>query len=102
MHIWSSASSSSINELLKKQKIVIRLINGASYNAHTEVLFKNSAILPLDSLIEYFKLQFVYLFINDHLSISFANTWINNSARRDDSDGPSLQNAWIYLYLILD
>jgi hypothetical protein len=93
MHIWSSASSSSINELLKKQKIAIRLINGASYNAHTEVLFKNSAILPLDSLIEYFKLQFVYLFINNHLPISFANTWINNSARRDDGDGPSLRNA---------
>jgi hypothetical protein len=80
MHIWSSASSSSINELLKKQKIAIRLINGASYNAHTEVLFKNSSILPLDSLIEYFKLKFVYLFIKNHLPISFANTWINNSA----------------------
>jgi hypothetical protein len=93
MHIWSSASSSSINELFKIQKIAIRLKNRASYNALTEVFFKNSAILPLDLPIDYFKLQFVYLFINNHLPVSFANTWINNSARRDYSDGPSLRNA---------
>jgi hypothetical protein len=92
-HICSSAASSLLNELSKKQKVVIRLIKGAPYNAHTEKLFKSSAILPLQLLIEFFKLQFVYQFLNNHLPVSFVGTWITNAARRDDQDGPALRNA---------
>jgi hypothetical protein len=73
--------------------MAIRRINGAPYNAHTEKLFKSSAILPLQLLIEFFKLQFVYQFLNNHLPVSFVGTWITNAARRDDQDGPALRNA---------
>ncbi len=55
-HLWSCASPSARKELSSKQKIAIRLIHRVPYNAHTESLFKKSAVLPLDSLIEYFKL----------------------------------------------
>jgi hypothetical protein len=59
-HIWSIASPNVLTELSSEQKIAVRLIHGVSYNKHTESLFKSSAILPLDSLTEYFKLQLFY------------------------------------------
>ncbi len=39
--------------------MAIRPICDAAYNAHTEPLFKKSAILPLPYLCEYFKVQFM-------------------------------------------
>ncbi len=96
-HIWSCASSSVINILEKKQKAAIRLIHNAPYNAHTESLFKSSAISPLNYLIEFFKIQFMHQFINNHLPFSFVNTWTTNAARREEIDGPVLRNALEFL-----
>jgi hypothetical protein len=56
IHIWSSTSSNILNELVLKQKVVIRIIHNSSYTAHIERLFKSSAILPLPLLADYFKL----------------------------------------------
>jgi hypothetical protein len=92
-HIWSCAPTSAINILAKKQKAAIRLIHNVPYNAHTESLFKSSAILPLNFLIEFFKIQFMHQFVNNYLPSSFANTWITNAERRDEADGPVLRNA---------
>jgi hypothetical protein len=39
--------------------MAIRILNDASYNAHTEPLFKSCGILPLKYLCEYFKVQFM-------------------------------------------
>ncbi len=50
---------------------------------HTESLFKNSAILPLDYLIEYFSSIF-YQYLNNHLPVSFNNTWQTNVTRHED------------------
>ena len=82
IHIWSCCPSHSLNTVFKKQKIAIRLINNAAYNAHTESLFKKSKILPLPTLCEYFKIQFVHQFLHNKLPISFANVWTTNLARR--------------------
>ena len=38
-----------------KQKMAILIINNATFNAHTEPLFKKLNILPLSKLIDYFK-----------------------------------------------
>ena len=70
----------------------MRLIHNAPYNAHTESLFKSSSILPLNSLIEFFKIQFMHQLVNNRLPTSFANSWITNSERREEYGGPVLRN----------
>ncbi len=52
IHIWSCTTETSLNPLIIKHKMAIRILNDATYNAHTEPLFKSCGILPL----------FMYLF----------------------------------------
>jgi hypothetical protein len=85
IQIWSCTSPSIVNELVIKQKMAIRIIHNATYNAHTESLFKSSSILPLPLLTDYFKLQFMYLLDFNHLPASFNNVWIKNSDRRGET-----------------
>jgi hypothetical protein len=89
-HIWSSGSLSAIKTLVNKQKMAIRLIHNAVYNAHTESLFKKSEVLPLHMLIDYFRIQFMHQFVYNHLPASFSRCWLTNAERRDD--GPALRN----------
>jgi hypothetical protein len=79
IQIRSCANQSSINSLFIEQKAAICIINLKSYNAHTESLFKSSAILPLPTLIDYFKLQFMHHFSYNHLPASFNNMWTTNA-----------------------
>jgi hypothetical protein len=51
LEIWSSASNSSLQPLITKQKIAIRLIAGKRYNDHTEPLFKQLSILLFTDLV---------------------------------------------------
>ena len=92
IHIWSCTAPSNLQSLVTKQKAAIRYINNAKYNAHTETLFKNSKILPLPSLINYFKLQFMHRFTINVLPKSFEFTWTRNLERRTNNDQPSLRN----------
>jgi len=82
IQIWSCCSSALIKSLFVKQKKAIRIIHNSSYNAHTESLFKSSKILPLPSLISFFKIQFMHRFTQGQLPISFSDVWITNEARR--------------------
>jgi len=90
--IWGCASESVITDLYRKQKAAIRIISNSSYRAHTEPIFKRLNILPLPSLIEFFKLQFMQRFIQGHLPPSFNNVWITNEARRSETVSMSLRN----------
>ena len=45
------------------------------FNAHTESLFKKLNILPLPSLIEFFKLQFMQQFLQGLRPKNFTNVW---------------------------
>jgi len=83
IQIWSCCPPSNLTALFKKQKIAIRLINHSKYNSHTESLFKSCEILPLPTLTDYFKLQFMYQFLNDKLPQSFGNIWSTNQERRN-------------------
>jgi hypothetical protein len=91
-HIWGCANESSITELFRKQKAAVRIITNIGYRAHTEPIFKKLNILPLPSLIEFFKLQFMQRFIQGHLPPSFNNVWITNEARRSETISMSLRN----------
>ena len=86
IQLWSCTSQSFLNEIFIKQKQAVRLINGASYNAHTEPLFKKSGILPLAELSLYFKLQLMQQYSQGFLPVSFDGVWIKNSERQHAED----------------
>jgi hypothetical protein len=90
-HIWGCANESIISDLYRKQKAAVRIISYSGYRAHTEPIFKRLNILPLPSLIEFFKLQFMQRFIQGHLPPSFNNVWITNEARRSETVSMSLR-----------
>ena len=91
IQIWSCTNPGNLKTLVLKQKNAIRIINEASFNAHTEPLFKKSKILPLPSLVQFFKLQIMHQFTLNALPQSFSSTWIRNSDRRNE-DQPILRN----------
>jgi hypothetical protein len=80
---WSATTQSNINSLFKIQKQAIRIVNNASYNAHTENLFKLSKVLPLPKLIEFFQLQFMQQYVNGFLPSAFNDMAITREAYRD-------------------
>ena len=83
IQIWGCANKATLNELFKKQKQAIRVICNASYNAHSEPLFKQCNVLPLHNLIEYFNLQFFHSFKNNLMPTCFNNTWSTNRSLRE-------------------
>ena len=82
IQVWSCSSQQNLNAIFLKQKNAIRMLNSAKYNAHTEPLFKSCDILPLNSLIEFFQIQFFDNFIIGELPTSFDNYWLRNEDRR--------------------
>jgi hypothetical protein len=90
--IWSSSISSTLKPIITKQKIAIRLITNSPFNAHTEPLFKNLKILPLNDLIQMQKLQFMQRYIHNDLPRSFLGEWLTNEERRLDPDQAVLRN----------
>ena len=82
IQIWSCCSQNLINNILKLQNKAIRIIKNAKYNSQTENLYKECKILPIPSLIEFFKLQFMQQYVRGHLPVSFNDVWITMEARR--------------------
>jgi hypothetical protein len=96
IHIWSCTPESNLNPLILKQKMAIRILNDVPYNAHTEPLFKSCAILPLKSLCEYFRIQFMQKFTQGFLPSSFEDVWISNKIRRAGQDQAAKQRRHRY------
>jgi hypothetical protein len=92
IHVWSCASPSTYSCIFLKQKMAIRLVFNASYNSHTEPLFKSAAVLPLASLIDFFCLQFMQRFLQGFLPISFNETWVTNLYHRQEDFQIELRN----------
>jgi hypothetical protein len=92
IQIWSCTTETSLNPLIIKQKMAIRILNDATYNSHTEPLFKSCGILPLKYLCEYFKVQFMQKFTQGFLPSSFDDVWISNKIRRAGQDQVELRN----------
>jgi hypothetical protein len=92
IQIWSCGSSTSTNVLFKKQKAAIRIVSQVKHSAHTEPLFKSLEILPLPSLISYFKIQFMQQYKWGLLPVSFNNIWVTREAHRAQSTPMVLRN----------
>lgn len=67
-----------LSKLVYIQKKAIRIVCGAKFRAPTTPLFFRSKILPLEDLIHFNSLKFMYDFTNGFLPDSFNNTWIRN------------------------
>ena len=91
--IWSCTSQKSINNLFVMQKKAVRLIIGSRYNAHSEPIFRELGILPLNKIIDFFNLQFMQNFVQGFLPISFNNVWVTNEERRPDNSHHILRNS---------
>ena len=82
--IYSCTSQGNINRLLIQQKKAIRTITKSSYNTHTEPLFQQLNILPLEKIILQAKLTFMHSVYYGHAPNSFANTWQTQAQRHPE------------------
>jgi len=60
------------------QKRVIRLINNARYNSHTDPLFRTSHLMKLTDIFEYQAALFVFDFKSNKLPVSFNDIFTFN------------------------
>jgi hypothetical protein len=56
--------------LFKKQKAAIRIVCQEKHFAHTKPLSKSLLILPLPTLVEFFKLQFMQQYVRGLLLVA--------------------------------
>ena len=87
---WGSASQSALRHSILLQKRAIRIINNASFNSHTEPLFRSSKIMKITDMYEYQSALFIFDFIHDKLPASFRTTFRFNRDVQDNSLNPSI------------
>ena len=75
---WGNASSTTLKKTMLLQKRAVRIINNASYNSHTEPLFKKSGILKFPDLFELQVSIFMYKYENNICPKSFQNMFSFN------------------------
>jgi len=80
--ILNCLNKTNFNRLEKIQKKAIRIITKSAYNAHTQPLFLNSKILPLDKIIKQGKLLFMHSVFYEYAPSSFQNVWQKNRDRQ--------------------
>ncbi len=88
INAYSCAYPTTLNRLKLKQKEAIRIISKAGYRDHTNPLFKQSGILPLEKLVKYSNLKFMHKYTHSKLPFSFSETWITNRARNPNLELP--------------
>jgi hypothetical protein len=84
--ILNCMTQSNINSIAKLQKRAIRVMTRSAYNAHTNQLFLQSRILPIDKLILQSKLLFMHSIDYNYAPSSFRDIWVKNNTRDMDHD----------------
>ena len=90
INIYSCATKTHLEKIRLKQKEAIRIITNSGYRDHTQPLFANMSILPLDQLIKYHSLKFMHNFHFRKLPFSFSEMWLTN---RNRNPAVNLRNA---------
>ena len=80
-------------DLVTKQKQAIQTVTTSKYNSHTSPLLKKLEILPLDSLITYFKLQFMSQYVQGFLPLAFNNVCMKREQGRAENFNFNLRNS---------
>jgi hypothetical protein len=84
LNIYGCANQTSLQKLKIKQKEAIRIISNAGFRDHTNPLFKQLKILPLDKLIKYSNLKLMHSYAHGRLPFSFSEMWVTNRARNPE------------------
>jgi hypothetical protein len=95
INIYSCANATTLHKLKLKQKEAIRIICNAGYRDHTNPLFKQTGILPLENLVKYSNIKFMHKFIHNKLPFSFSETWITNRARNPNLELRNVDDLYI-------
>jgi hypothetical protein len=93
--VYGCANITTLNKLKLKQKEAIRVISNAEYRDHTNRLFKQKCILPLDDLIKLSILKFMHKFKHGKLPFSFNETWVSNRVRNPNLDLRNAENLYV-------
>ncbi len=73
--MWGNASQSYLHKTSNLQKRAVRIINKATYNSHTDPLFKKSEILKLSDLYEHQAALFMNDYVMARLPHSFRDSF---------------------------
>ncbi len=78
INIYTCTTAKNLKRITVLQKKVIRLINKAKTLDHTDILFKNSNILPFNKLITQAKLHFMHSICYNYAPKSFTDIFKTN------------------------
>lgn len=98
------ATTSSINQLRVQQNTALRIIfdRPALYNSNSDYVRLNC--LPIQLLIKFISIKFMYDYANNHLSPGLKNIWFKNSALRPNlnlrNNNDLFEPPPKYLYLL--
>ena len=76
---FTQVSASVRVSIFNLQKRLVRIITNSPYLANTAILFRQEGILPLDQLIEYNAIKFMFEYRQGTLPPVFNNTWQFNN-----------------------
>ena len=79
IQIWGNAKATYLNKIIRHQKRAMRIVNNASYNSHTEPVFKSNGILKVKDCFEHQVIIFMYDYQHNNLPSSFNNMFPLNS-----------------------
>ena len=89
---YSFTSARNRKAIFNKQKQCLRIVMKSKYNSHTEPLFYESQILPLEDLILQQKLMFMHAIAHQYSTVNFPHFFSNQASNdhrfsfRNDSD----------------
>ena len=78
IEIWSCAAKSHMNPLYLTQKKIIRIITFSHYVSHTQPLFQDLSILPLEKLVLYRIALIMYTISNGLIHKAMSDLYITN------------------------
>jgi hypothetical protein len=93
--IYGCANKTTLKKLIQKQKQAVRIIDKSNYRAHTQPIFKNLKILPIEQIIKLSQLKFMHSYNFGKTPLSFVNTWVTNRSRNPEANLRNSENLYI-------
>ena len=77
-HVWSLTTQQNIDAIEILQKKCLRIINFASYNSHTSILFSNDKLLKFQDIIKLEQMKIIFEFKRNSLPLDLNNLFQEN------------------------
>ena len=76
--VWGNTYITNLKPMVLMQKLLVRIITGSPYLAHTEPLMNELKLLNISSINKYGRSYFSYKYVDSQLPGNFDNYFINN------------------------